>query len=360
MAVVAVDAAEPCLEDLSAGEDLLQALEPGQACCHDCGQVFKVTELHGRWRKKVCTGCRRTEHTLWRHVGGWEPLQTLSDEERHNFFSKTSGSSCWKTVQSRLVESLTRERVTSLGVSVGGKYLPPAVWLKKGFTQDQVDRCQDWEDNEVLGRTCRLQVKEVSQTCVVRTVQTELLDRVKEVSKGKAGKGTKTWELQTPAAASGKEKEDPADKKAARALAKNNKTVLSLATKVLGPVTNAWLQAEQHVGKPVPPEQEPTVALLKESHALLQSWKTSCEQVLKDKENTGDQDLSLPFSKEEVDTRVKSVTAAVKELKEARRAEQQEKKAAKQEKTSAKRGDGGSDQQAARAAKRLRTKSSAH
>ena len=40
MAVVAVDA-----EDLSAEEDLLQALEPGQACCHDCGQVFKVTEL---------------------------------------------------------------------------------------------------------------------------------------------------------------------------------------------------------------------------------------------------------------------------------------------------------------------------
>ena len=30
-----------------------------------------------------------------------------------------------------------------------------------------------------------------------------------------AGKGTKTWELQAPAAASGKEKEDPADKKAA-------------------------------------------------------------------------------------------------------------------------------------------------
>ena len=84
-------------------------------------------------------------HTLWRHVGGWEPLQTLSDEERHNFFSKTSGSSCWKTVQSRLVESLTRERATSLAVSVGGKYLPPAVWLKKGFTQDQVDRCQDWD-----------------------------------------------------------------------------------------------------------------------------------------------------------------------------------------------------------------------
>ena len=353
MAVVAADTAEPRFEDLSAGE---AELEAGRGRCHDCGQSFKVADLHGRWRKKLCLGCRRTEHTLWRHVGGWEQLQTLSDEERHNFFSATSGSSCWKTVQSRLVESLTRQRVTSLTVSVGGKYLPPAVWLKKGFTQEQLDRCADWEDNEVLGRTYRLQVKEVSQSCVLQTIQTELLERVKEVAQGKAGKGAKTWDLQAPTVSSQKlGKEDPAEKKAARAVAKNNKTVLSLATKALSQVTNSWLQAEQHVGKPAPPEQEPTLALLKESHALLQSWKTSCEQVLAQKENAGDRELSLPFSKDDLDTRVKSVAVAVKELKDARKTEQQEKRAARQ----AKRGGGGdADEKAPPASKRLRGKSS--
>ena len=353
MAVVAADAAEPRFEDLSAGE---AELEPGLGRCHDCGQSFKVADLHGRWRKKLCLGCRRTEHTLWRHVGGWEQLQTLSDEERHNFFSATSGSSCWKTVQSRLLESLTRERVTSLTVSLGGKYLPPSVWLKKGFSQEQLDRCADWEDNEVLGRTCRLQVKEVSQSCVLRTIQTELLERVKEVARGKAGKGTKTWDLQAPAGSFEKQgKEDPAEKKAARAVAKNNKTVLSLAAKALSQVTSSWLQAEQQVGKPAPPEQEPTVALLKESHALLQSWKTNCEQVLAQKENAGDRELSLPFSKEDLDTRVKSVAVAVKELKDARKTEQQEKRAARQ----AKRGGGGdADEKVRPASKRLRGKSS--
>ena len=122
-----------------------------------------------------------------------------------------AGSGAWPSLLPRLRPGLQSHRAVA-----GERRSAPVAAARSTRCGDR-----DWEDNEVLGRTCRLQV----------------------VSKGMAGKGTKTWELQAPAAASGKEKEDPADKKAARALAKNNKMVLSLATKVLSPVTNAWLQA---------------------------------------------------------------------------------------------------------------------
>ena len=72
-------------------------------------------------------------------MGAWAPVQTLGEEQRHGFFAKSSGASSWLTLENYLVESLSlsRERVTALTVSVGGKYLPANVWLAQGFTQDR-------------------------------------------------------------------------------------------------------------------------------------------------------------------------------------------------------------------------------
>ena len=342
---------EAAFEELSAAEETQQ--QPGNGSCHCCGKSFPVAELTGRWRKKLCKACRRTEHCLWRHVGAWAPVQGLSEAERHAFFQKSSGASSWPTLETHLVESLSRERVTALTVSVGGKYLPPNVWLAQGFSEEQVNRCEDWEENETLGRCCRLQVKEVSHSSVLRTVRNEVVNRVKEVAKNK--KDTcKTWDVQASSQSKNGAKEDKSDKKAAKELAKSNKTVLGLAAKVLTTVTNSWLQTELLLAKTSPQDDEPTVTLLKESHSLLQSWKTACENVLANKENAGGVPLTLPFSKEEVDTRLKTVGAAAKALKESRKAvllqSRKEKRAAAAE-------GGTSGHGAEPAPKRRRTKS---
>ena len=261
-------------------------------------------------------------------MGSWAPVQTLSAEERNAFFAKSSGSSSWATLETHLVESLSRERENALTVKVGGKYLPPNVWLAQGFTQEQVDRCEDWEENETLGPCCRLQVKEVSHSSVLRTVRSELVNRVKEVAKNKKDTD-KTWDLQASTQSKNTGPEVNAGKQAEKQLAKANKAVLALAAKVLTPVTNNWLQTELALSKTSLSQDEAAVAVLKESHAVLHSWKTACENILAKKENAGEVALTLPFSKEEVDTRVKTVAAALKALKDERKAAKEAAKSAK-------------------------------
>ena len=336
---------EAALEELSVPEETQQ--QPGNGSCHCCGRFFPVAELSGRWRKKLCKACRRTEHCLWRHVGAWAPVQGLSEAERHAFFQKSSGGSSWPTLETHLVESLSRERVTALTVSVGGKYLPPNVWLAQGFSEEQVNRCEDWEEHETLGRCCRLQVKEVSHSSVLRTVRNEVVNRVKEVAKNKT---CKAWDVQASSQSKNGAKEGKAEKKAEKELAKSNQTVLGLAAKVLTTVTNSWLQTELLLAKTSPLDDEATVKLLKESHSLLQSWKIACESVLAKKENAGEVPLTLPFSKEEVDTRLKTVGAAAKALKETRKAVVLESRKAKRAAAAASNG-------AEPAPKRRRTKS---
>ena len=202
------------------------------------------------------------------------------------------------------------------------------MWPAQGFTQEQVDRCEDWEENETLGPCCRLQVKEVSHSSVLRTVRSELVNRVKEVAKNKKDTD-KTWDLQASTQSKNTGPEVNAGKQAEKQLAKANKAVLALAAKVLTPVTNNWLQTELALSKTSLSQDEAAVAVLKESHAVLHSWKTACENILAKKENAGEVALTLPFSKEEVDTRVKTVAAALKALKDERKAAKEAAKSAK-------------------------------
>ena len=236
------------LGELSPGEETQQ---PGHGSCHGCAKSFPLADLYGRWRKKLCKGCRQTEHCLWRHVGSWAPAQTLSAEERNAFFAKSSGSSSWATLETHLVESLSRERENALTVKVGGKYLPPNVWLAQGFTQEQVDRCEDWEENETLGPCCRLQVKEVSHSSVLRAVGSELVNRVKEVAKNKKDTD-KTWDLQASTQSKNTGPEVNAGKQAEKQLAKANKAVLALAAKVLTPSRTTGCRRSWRSPKPRP------------------------------------------------------------------------------------------------------------
>ena len=192
-------------------------------------------------------------------------------------------------------------------------------------------------------------MKEVSQNSVLRTVRTEVVNRVKEVAKNK--KGTcKTWDLQASSQTTKATNENKAEKE----LLKSNKKTLGLAAKVLTPVTNSWLQTELLLASTKPGDDEATLGLLKESHALLQSWKTACENVLARKENTGDAPLTLPFSKEDVDTRLKTAATASKTLKECRKSDQQ---VARRAKRAAAAADAGQSAPVEPAPKRRRAKS---
>ncbi|CAE7193978.1 unnamed protein product [Symbiodinium sp. CCMP2592] len=149
-------------------------------------------------------------------------------------------------------------------------------------------------------------VKEVSQSSVLRTVRTEVVNRVKEVAKNK--KGTcKTWDLQASSQTTQATKENKAEKKAEKELLNKNKKTLGLAAKVLTPVTNSWLQTE----------------------LLLASTKPGDDEATLGKENAGEVPLTLPFSKEDVDTRLKTAATATKTLKECRKSDQQEARRAK-------------------------------
>ena len=176
-----------------------------------------------------------------------------------------------------------------------------------------------------LGQRC---VKEVSQSSVLRTVCNEVVNRVKEVAKNRKD-SNKTWDVQTSSCCNNSTSEGQASKKVEKELAKGNKAVLALAAKVLTPVTNNWLKTKLALKKTPHSEEEATFAVLKESHAVLHSWKTACENALARKENAGVLALTLPFTKEEVDTRVKTVAAALKAVKDARKAALEATKSAK-------------------------------
>ena len=199
------------LDELSAGEEETQ--QPGVARCHDCAKSFPLADLTGRWRKnqKLCQGCRRTEHCLWRHVGVWGPVHSAQTNATRSLLRAAALplGQPWRPTWSKASAE------SALSVTVGGKYLPSNVWLAQGFTQDQVDHCQDWEDNDTLGKCYRLSVKEVSHSSVLRTVRKEVVNRVKEVTKNRKDLN-KTWDVQTSSCGKNSTPEGKASKQASR------------------------------------------------------------------------------------------------------------------------------------------------
>ena len=121
--------------------------EPESRYCKECKLAF----TGGDQEKLLCSSCKNLRTKLWRRLGAWDTFKQLDAKDRELFFKKNAGTSDWPTIQSRLVETLTRVRVSESRSETGGSYLPASVLLTQGFTQDVIDACSDTEDNPALG-----------------------------------------------------------------------------------------------------------------------------------------------------------------------------------------------------------------
>ena len=208
--------------------------EPESRYCKECKLAF----TGGDQEKLLCSSCKNLRTKLWRRLGAWDTFKQLDAKDQELFFKKNAGTSDWPTIQSRLVETLTRVRVSESRSETGGSYLPASVLLTQGFTQDVIDACSDTEDNPALGGTTyRLRVHSEYSTEVERTVREEVLNRVKQVTTGK--KTPKDWDVQRPEKA-GKNDQGKEEDKAEKQKAKVAKAALALARSALPQVSAAW------------------------------------------------------------------------------------------------------------------------
>ncbi|CAE7247146.1 unnamed protein product [Symbiodinium sp. CCMP2592] len=293
-----------------AGANLEEPTKEVQTC-KECKQEYAVEEDD----KQVCKHCRNLKLRLWRRLGAWSTFNSLSDTERERFFVKTQGTSCWRTIQSQLVETLTRQRVSETRSETGGSYLPASVLLTQGYTQDVIDACSDTEENPALGGTTyRLKVH--SEYCVEteKTVREELLNRVKQVCAGK--QVPKEWDVQRPEKPGKNEKPDRTEEKEDKHKAKFRKVALALAKSALPQVSAAWCSLQTAVsgaGLPADLEEAKKGELLGMLRKLGE-WKNACEHTLANKENLQDLPV-LPFRKDEVKPTCKAAAEQLKDVK---------------------------------------------
>ena len=312
--------------------------EPESRYCKECKLAF----TGGDQEKLLCSSCKNLRTKLWRRLGAWDTFKQLDAKDRELFFKKNAGTSDWPTIQSRLVETLTRVRVSESRSETGGSYLPASVLLTQGFTQDVIDACSDTEDNPALGGTTyRLRVHSEYSTEVERTVREEVLNRVKQVTTGK--KTPKDWDVQRPEKA-GKNDQGKEEDKAEKQKAKVAKAALALARSALPQVSAAWCSLQTAVtgaGLPAELNQE-TKSTVLELLRKLQEWKQACEQALGNKENCQDLPL-LPFRKDEVKPACKAAAEQLKAVKlcraEAAKLKREAKAAEKSKRTEAPAGE---------------------
>ena len=134
-------------------------------CSSEC--EAKKGRYVGKQEKKFkCNKCLSTVTKLYKE-GRFSAadFESLSEEERKNFFQKAGGLSAKETAK-LADESLQKFKKQTVSWAFGGDYLPLSVWAARGFDTERIKENTDPEDvsfSPQLGTTYRVRVMNKSE-----------------------------------------------------------------------------------------------------------------------------------------------------------------------------------------------------
>ena len=172
-----------------------------------------------------------------------------------------------------MVESLTRRRVESEEASVGGEYLPLSVWKARGFDEERIEKeCKDIQDNAILGKCYRIQIKGVWTKTVEDMVRKELLEGKRPAASAPKRKSESPGSSDPSSSSSSKKKkntkgkkeqsnkkgkQDKSDKKGKQGANGDKKTdgqagkaAIRLATRIIANTSSLIMLLQQGIGDP--------------------------------------------------------------------------------------------------------------
>ena len=145
--------------------------------------------IHKNGQAWHCKQCKCLDTMLRRNQSPWPSPEFMecSPEEQADFFKKNaqvndcSGRLQWKVVKCSLIEVISKRRREQFSTEIRGRFLPLSVWEKKGYDVDVTQSQAEEELHPVLGRTFRLNLKEVNYKDITEKVTEDVLSRERQV-----------------------------------------------------------------------------------------------------------------------------------------------------------------------------------
>ena len=177
----AMDGVDAALDDIA-----------GKVTCRYCNLFVDPMESVQKGANSfTCKECKRVDMILYRNLGERpSELTTMSLRDQREFWQRShsmddaDGQGKWKLIRAALVEVRAEEVQRREIKSVGGAYLPLAVHMAQGWTKEQVESYQDYEEHPApIGRLWRVPVKSVSVEDIKSSIEKELLTRERTFKK---------------------------------------------------------------------------------------------------------------------------------------------------------------------------------
>ena len=279
--------------EAAAGPPTLEAAvappETGEhKCCVSCGLLAAVPQAG------ACQSCRTVDKQRQRHGLSWPA--DLSAEEKLAFYQQVAEQRRqspdsrlkWETVEAAYKETLRRFQRRTTRSSRGGPFLPMEVWLRRGFTEEQVKK-GNYEEHPQLGPTYQLEIHDDQGISHEEGHEAaRQLDRVDHATQksGSKRKALDAAEPQLAVPAAGPQKKQDTDEpgkghaQAERVAAQQqaaSRKFLAAATKHLGPAEQTLARLRRAVGAAGARDPADSVAMTG-AHSAVQSLERFVEQ----------------------------------------------------------------------------------
>ena len=172
------------------------AQEPaGGPICTACGMSVDPVAPGTRLMSKVqqsyrCGRCNTMSVSLHRIFGQW-PLpqfRELSKAEQQDFFRSAGSDS--KSLESKVTDLLSRRLVERSHSQTTGKFLPLAVWERKGYDPAVIERDGQMEMHPVLGPTYQVVLKETGRSKLEELAREQVLELKKQAKSARGSKAS--------------------------------------------------------------------------------------------------------------------------------------------------------------------------
>ena len=173
---------------VSAPSQLVPKLESEVPTCRKCGSPVEPTAKGTRFftstQEFQCSTC------CCRHVGiikvfgtlKFDEYNELDDAEKRQFFASLPTD--YASLKKTLSDFIIKRRIESRRNSIVGKFLPLAVWAKKGYDSDAIEKAAtsaDIEDHPVLGLTYRVKIRTSTDETEEAKIREQVASKVRDV-----------------------------------------------------------------------------------------------------------------------------------------------------------------------------------
>ena len=150
----------------------------------------------------VCKQCNCKRSTASQIFGAWPiSLFAMLPESQQIEFWRDGGKGA-QMIQRALVKEISEQRLEEERTSVGGQYLPRSVLKTQGYTDADIDACDDTEEHKTLGTVYNMNIKTKSKDEVTRKVWKDLFSNSGKAKDKKKKKKTNEQKRKASSASS--------------------------------------------------------------------------------------------------------------------------------------------------------------